>query len=415
MHDHGVRMRLAALAAGAALVSGVSLWPLIGHAAAYLTLIFCLASLVLQGRPRALLDVTRAAWSIAFLVAFALIAFAFLLQPDHPSLAFIPDFAVFALAPLVGAGLAPLAERSLTIARVSQLCLLAAGLAALIGLHGMWQGYDRPTAPGVSPIHFADLAVVLGFMALAGTLADRGRGRWIYYLGPVLAILATIAAETRGALLVALGLALLYGVIRTAESALPRPIKLLLPLSFGVIVIAGFALAYALGFTRPLEAFQPVIALLRGELPADTSALYRVEMYRAGLLAFADAPLFGHGWHEQIGAAMPYLSPVGREGYALESWGYIHNDALSLAVAAGLCGLVAYGLMLGAPLLAHFRSPGGPDRKARLYAALCLSVGIFLSGATDVLLMVEMPKILLVLGAATLYWFGPRETDGAHA
>lgn len=405
MNDQDVRMRLAAAAAAAALLSGFVLWTLVGHAAAYLTLIFCLVSLVLQARPRAVASLAKARWSLAFILAFALIALAFALQRDASGLSSIPDFLIFALAPLIAAGLAPLAGRVLTVVRLSQLALFGAALAAAVGVSGMLAGHNRPTAPGVSPIHFADLAMILGFLSLAGTFADKGRRRWLYALGPGFALVATIAAETRGALFVALGLALLYGVITMLDSRLPRAVKLLLPPALALLVMAGFVLAYGLGFTRPLEAFQPVIALLRGELPADTSALYRVEMYRSGLMAFADAPLFGHGWHRQIAASMPYLSEVGRQGYALEGWGYIHNDALSLAVAAGLCGLLAYGLMLAAPLLAYAGARAQDDR-ARLYGALCLSLGLLISGATDVLLMVEMPKMLLVLGTATLYWCG---------
>lgn len=406
MADQSFRRRLSTLAAGSALVSGFALWPLIGHAAAYLALIFCLVALALAWRRQSVTAIAATPWSLAFLAAFGLLAVAFLVQPDRSGLPFLADFSFFALAPLIGAALAPIAGRHLTLERVSQLCLLATGLAAAVGLYGMAQGINRPTAPGFSPIHFADLAVVLGFMGLAGTFLDKGRIRWIYSCGPVLAIVATIAAETRGALIVALGLALLYGAVWAWGSTLPRWAKLLLPLVLGIVVILGFALAYGLGFTRPLEAFEPILALLRGEMPADTSSLYRVEMYRAGILAFLDAPVFGHGWHRQIAAAMPYLSPVGQEGYALEGWGYIHNDALSLAVATGLCGLVAYGLTLAAPLVAHFAGKRADERKARLYFALCLSLGLFLSGATDVLFMVEVPKLLLVLGTATLYWFG---------
>lgn len=406
------RKRISVMAATGALASGMALWPLIGHAAAYLSLLMCLIALVAHGRWQDVPQVARAPWSLAFLGAFALIGVALLLQPDRSGLPYLADFLVFALAPLLAAALAPLVGR-LTLERASQLCLVAAGLAAAMGLYGMAQGVNRPTAPGFSPIHFADLAVVLGFMSLAGTLLTTGKGRWLYACGPVLALIATIAAETRAALIVALGLALVYGVACTWGSALPRLAKLALPVTLAALVVLGFALAYAFGFTRPLEAFEPILALLRGELPADTSALYRVEMYRAGILAFLDAPLFGHGWHRQIAAAMPYLTEVGREGYALEGWGYIHNDALSLAVGAGLCGLFAYGLALAAPLLAHFAAPPSQEAKARLYFALCLSLGMLLSGATDVLFMVEAPKLLLVLGVATLYWFGAEKADEA--
>src|SRR5690606_31986361 len=133
----------------------------------------------------------------------------------------------------------------------------------------------------------------LGFLSLGGTLVEKAARKWMYLLGPVLAVIATIAAETRAALIVALGLALVYGVVALRGSAVPRLVKIALPLVLCGLVVLGFAVAYSFGFTRPMEAFQPVVALLRGEIPSDTSALYRVEMYRAGIRAFFDAPLFG--------------------------------------------------------------------------------------------------------------------------
>jgi len=412
--DETPRTRLARLAAGLVLIAGFALWPLFGHGAAYLALVFSLVALVPGWNGEALGQLIRKQFVLALVGAFALIALAFVLQPGQPSLANIADFLPLALTPLLALAISPLAGR-LTVEKFSQLCLLASAMCALVGLYGLSQGVQRSTAPGFSPIHFADLAVVLGFLSLGGTLVEKAARKWMYLLGPILAVIATIAAETRAALIVALGLSLVYGIVSMRGSTLPRFVKIALPLVLCGLVVLGFAIAYWLGFTRPLEAFQPVIALLRGEMPSDTSALYRVEMYRAGILAFFDAPLFGHGWHNQIAASMPYLTEIGQEGYALEGWGYIHNDALSLAVACGLCGVVAYLLMLAAPLLAHFGAAHGRDGKARLYLALCLSAGLLLSGATDVLLMVEVPKVLLVLGSAAIYLFGVRPADGTHS
>ncbi|WEJ33336.1 O-antigen ligase family protein [Devosia sp. SD17-2] len=411
--EETVRRRLARLAAGLVLISGFALWPLFGHASAYLALIFSLFALVL-GWDRALMGrLLKTPFVRALVGAFVIIALAFLLQPGQPSLANIADFLPLALTPLLALAISPLADR-LTVEKFSQLCLLATVLCAIVGLYGLLNGVQRTTAPGFSPIHFADLAVVLGFLSLGGTLVEKAARKWMYLLGPVLAVIATIAAETRAALIVALGLALVYGVVALRGSAVPRLVKIALPLVLCGLVVLGFAVAYSFGFTRPMEAFQPVVALLRGEIPSDTSALYRVEMYRAGIRAFFDAPLFGHGWHSQIAASMPYLTEIGQEGYALEGWGYIHNDALSLTVACGLFGLIAYLLMLAAPLLAHFGAAHKIDAKARLYLAICFSAGLLLSGATDVLLMVEVPKVLLVLGSAAIYLFGVKRAAGTH-
>lgn len=400
------RMGVAGLLAGAAVIACIGLWPVLGHLAAYLSLILLLPAVVAGWNGALLRHLLLERWVQFFLVAFVLIALAFLLQPARNSLPNIGDFLYFALVPLIALAVAPLAVRRPAFKWLTWLFFGSALLCAVVGAQGFFSSQARATAPDVSPIHFADLAIMMGFMGLAGTLVAGLRWRLALLAGPLAGVAAAMTSGTRAALPVALILAGLYGLFWVWKRPWPLLAKLLVPVGLCVAVVLVFALAYTLGFTRPLEAFEPVLALLRGEMPSEPSAAYRVEMYVSGFRAFLDAPLFGHGWHAQLAAALPYMSPMAQEGYAGELWGYIHNDALSLAVAAGLPGLVAYVLVLVAPVLAALAAPGKADRSARLYLALTLSIGLLASGATDVLFMVELPKLLLVLVTALIFWAG---------
>ena len=393
------RQQVAGIAGTAGLCALALLWPVLGNTAAYLALVLLLAGALIGWRNEDIRALSQRKWVRAYWLGFGLLTLAFLVQGDVPGMAAIGDFLIFALAPLYALALAP-ARKWLTLSRLSWLCALSAAVAAAVGLWGMWQGQERVTALSLSPIHFADFAVILGFMALAGTLGRRELGWPLLWAGPLLAVVATVAASTRGALLTALILAAIYGIM--AMRGMTGRARWMLPLGLIGAVLLVFGAAHALGFTRPLEALDPIIALLQGKLPSDTSALFRVEMYHGGLGAFLDRPLFGHGWHDQLAASLPYMSDVGRDGYALEGWGYIHNDAMSFAVGAGLLGVLAYVLFLLAPVFAQSETGGHADGDARLYLVLALVVGLFASGMTDALFMVEIPKLLLVTIAAAM-------------
>ncbi|WP_084587695.1 O-antigen ligase family protein [Devosia riboflavina] len=394
---------------GSVVVSAVTFWSFSGNYAAYISMLLAIPAFAL-GWQQSFWVVLRsspvlwASWS-----GFLLLATAFLFQPALPSVASIGDFLPFALMPIFALAVAPLSSANFTLKHFALLCLAASALAALVGLAGLMLGQDRVTAPEFSPIHFATWAVTFGFMSLALTLSGKSPWRWIAWAGPVLGLLAALASGTRAALVIGCALALLYGCAWVQRRAIPLWFKIAIPLGLMGAVLLAVYLANLAGFSRPWNALRAIAGVVTGDLGQDTSTAYRVEMLRAGWQAFLNAPLVGHGWHNQLQAAMPYLSQMARDGYAVEQWGYIHNDPLSLSVAAGIPGLVAYFLFMAMPLLAAFSRRNAGNWDVRLYLALSFTVGLFVSGMMDVLLMVEMSKILLILVAASLLFIDVRD------
>ena len=398
------RDRIAICLGGAAVLSLFSLWPLLGNAAAYATLFLALSSTLIGWRASDWSPIPTSHWQWALGVGFAFLAAAFLLQPGRPSIPAIGDFAVFALAPLITRPLVRLARTRMTLAWLVAFCLLGAAIAAYVGLYGVSQGRQRASAPDLSPIHFADIAMIMGFMSLALTLQGRSSWRWLALAGPIFGLVASVAAGTRAAVLVGCALALVYGIFWMRSSPMRVGFKILIPFIMAGIVILAFYLASLAGYNRAFDALRAMWGTLSGDLSGDSSTAYRIEMFRAGWLAFLDSPVVGHGWHNQLSAAMPYLSEMAQRGYERQAWGYIHNDALSLAVAAGIPGLLAYCLFLLAPILAVMRRSSDEGRVTRIYLALTFSLGLFISGLTDVLFMVELPKFLLIFVSAALFY-----------
>lgn len=386
----------------ACVVSAVTFWSFAGNYAAYISMLWAVPAFVLGWRQSfwAILrssPVLWASWS-----GFLLLAIAFLLQPGLPSVASIGDFLPFALMPILALAIAPLGKVQFTLRHFALLCLAASALAGLVGLSGLLLGQPRASAPEFSPIHFATWAVTFGFMSLALTLTGRSPWRWFALAGPAFGLLAAVASGTRAALVIGCALALLFGFAWVQRRAIPLWLKVAIPFALAGAVLLAIYLASLVGLDRPWNALRAVAGVITGDLGQDASTAYRVEMLRAGWKAFLDAPLVGHGWHNQLQAAMPYLSQMAQDGYAAEQWGYIHNDPLSFAVAAGVPGLVSYVLFMAMPLLAAFSQRNASNWDVRLYLALSFTVGLFVSGLMDVLLMVEMSKVLLIFVAASL-------------
>ena len=88
------------------------------------------------------------------------------------------------------------------LAVLATLALAGAGLALLVGVVQVFAlGVARAGHHWLNPIQFADTAMLLGFLSVAGAWLPGTRHRWIYLAGPLFGIAATILAGTRGAML----------------------------------------------------------------------------------------------------------------------------------------------------------------------------------------------------------------------
>jgi len=132
------------------------------------------------------------------------------------------------------------------LALAGTLVALGVALYQYIALHA-----SRPGGWELSPIHYADIVVTLGFMSLAGLVARPSRLSMIFAVGPLLGVVAGIMSGTRAVLFVvaiqflfALWL-LLRGRSRNQAAAILVGVVL--------IVAAILFLAPALGFNRVLD------------------------------------------------------------------------------------------------------------------------------------------------------------------
>src|SRR5690606_18027981 len=96
----------------------------------------------------------------------------------------------------------------------------------------------------------------------------------------------------------------------------------------------------------------------------------RAALYTSSLHALAQSPLYGHGLG-QLMLTVQAMFPEQAEAFTLEN---LHADWANLSVMAGIPGLLAYLLLLAAPLLLLLKPEIRKDRPIVL-GALLLTTG----------------------------------------
>lgn len=330
-----------------------------------------------------------------FVAALALIAIAFVANDD---LALAANFAMFAVfAPLVTAlsrNAGP--DNAMHVARLALL-----GAAVAMGIAG-WEvfglGQGRAAGFGSDPIWSAQIAVVLGFLALIGLPRAAGIWRLLFWLGPLFGTITALLAGSRGALL-AVPIVLAAALLLTRRWLAALPIAA----AIGVLAVAVIGAIYPASLTR-LASF----AVIGGELASggavtEISSGQRLAFYQSAISAFLAQPLFGYGWEGKIAAIVPYLEDGG--AMLAEGHHHLHSDILDFGVSGGLFGLLAYALVIAAPMAGALASERDSQYRSRLLGTTVLSVGYFVFGLTYLTFGYEFHTTLYVCLAAILLGF----------
>ncbi|WAJ29649.1 O-antigen ligase family protein [Antarcticirhabdus aurantiaca] len=143
-------------------------------------------------------------------------------------------------------------------------------------------------------------------------------------------------------------------------------------------------------------------ALMAGNGDGPTSLSLRWEIYRAGLAAFADAPVVGYGFSRVWAAIVPYFDTA---TFASFSYSHLHNIVLTIAVAGGLCGVAALFALLFAPLATAilWRHRGSPsEARDRIAFAIVLVCAFLIPGFTNLSITHDVLDGIWILAAPTI-------------
>lgn len=290
---------------------------------------------------------------------------------------------------------------------VAALALLGVILALGVALvETGYFGLDRAGGTTIDAIRFGGTALLLGFVALVGVPATSTPWRYLWLAAPLLCLATLGLTGSRGPLVAVpiLVLVALVYLVHSLRAAVIAGITLIAALTAFAVIAQGFGL-----FPRLVSLFEVAARVGSGGTVGDESIAIRLDIYRAGIAAFLDAPWFGHGWSQITVAPQPWFSgPV-----PLASYSHLHNDVLDFLVAFGLPGIACYALILAAPLAGALRSPRDSLRRTRIYAATILCAGYLVMGQSSLMLGFEYQTVLYVALAAVILGYCRDAPPGA--
>jgi O-antigen ligase len=381
----------------ALLLVGTFLFPYVGGAvAAYVLVAFSLLLIIWNfiSPPRFAYD--PGAWM--FLIAWVLIAIAFAItnRAGRSDYLLSINFAMFALYPLLSGALQRFAAPS-NSAVVAWLALLGSFVAlAVAAIQVVVQHYPRAEGYASNPIPSATVALFLGFFALLGMFAIRDARRYLFLLGPVAGVATVQLAQSRGPLLALPALTLI---------ALTKlPVRRIYSWGFAGAVAVGVIAVYFLKptvFGRLGALPKMALDILTGQpidATLDVSGNIRYAIFQGSMAAFQHSPWIGYGWYEKIPVVEKYM-PFD-VGFGDPRTGHLHSDILNMGVSAGIVGLIAYALVLLAPVVAAASSSRDSQFRGRLFLALSLGAGYLCCGAVNLLFGFEFMTTLYVCFAA---------------
>lgn len=376
----------------AAIVFLFALPCIAGRLTTYFVLLFAIFALITPSILVAFRDRSQNPIDLMFVAAAALPSLSFVITADSP------DDLMFAFnfAPLLVA--VPFRWQVERFARadgavlIGWLSLTGAGIAVIVGVvQVMFLGYDRAGQPLMSAFHYADSAMLLGFLALVGLFAPGKHRRLPFLLGPIFGIMVALLSGTRGALIATPVLGFIALVFALALAPARHRVVTLIAAA-AVVVASGIVLLIAMqyGLDRAIGGFAATQDVLAGGV-ADRSTQERLMMFSGGYQAFMHKPLFGYGWPEMVRAILPYIPAS--EAERMLSFRQLHNGLLSFAVGAGIPGVISFLLLSVAPLIAVFRTPRDELFASRLYLAVTLCAGYAVFQLTIIMIGFEFHTV----------------------
>jgi O-antigen ligase len=258
---------------------------------------------------------------------------------------------------------------------VFALICLAGSLFALIG--GAYEhlvlGLYRPGL-GNNPIHYASLAAMSGCLAMVGVVSGAAHWRYLFLLGPVFGLSCAAIADSRGPMLGALSMTAVGMLALNVWLWRERLFRIAVTVSTG---LATGVVVYLIGSgnARVASVVQSGLAIFRFTGGSDD---IRAALYASAIEILRTSPLVGVGLG-QIMLAAETMFPELVVGTGLEN---LHADWANFAAMAGVAGLLAWLLLLAAPVLLLLDPQTRQDRATVLGASL-LTTGQFTLGVSN--------------------------------
>ena len=385
----------------ATLLFLLPLAPVLGSAASIAASVAAILLVPFVARRDGVARIRRELALLAFLTVFAALAACFAITARAPrDVLFAFNFVSLPLAAVVYLAVGRREPAEQWVRTIAIVCLAGVLAALAIALNDIYlRGLQYVYGFNMGPHVIARLALVMGFVSLAGLFATTSPWRYVFHAGPLAGCLVTYLAGTRGAAL-AIPLLVLVAASMFLTDRRQRLQSVVLLAVVGVVALVPLVL----GAGR-IASIAPVVgSVLSSGATGDGATSERLAMLSAAWQLFLASPIVGHGWANFAAVGYPILQATVWGG-PTDPFFQFHNDLANFAVAAGIVGVICWVALLAAPVLGALMSPRDALFRVRLYCCVQLSVSYFVFGLTDFTLGYDLPTTLyafltaIVLGA----------------
>lgn len=224
-----------------------------------------------------------------------------------------------------------------TLARIAMVGSMVACFGALVLAFVQYYRLGMRAEGGAgNAIVFATVTCLAALVCLAGALTEDIRAPRVWLLcGAAAGAVAVIYSGSR-----IIWVAMLIACILVLWVNRQR-LKVRISMRLLAVASAIAAVAIVLGFhliSGRLMALQNDLSLLETQGRYDTATGFRIALWRIGIDAFKDAPLFGHG----LGPTKDLIRQGFQDQFGMKKgFGHFHNGFLTALVQAGILGALA--------------------------------------------------------------------------
>jgi O-antigen ligase len=263
----------------------------------------------------------------------------------------------------------------------------------------------------VNPIHFGDLALIMGFLSL---FSINWAGRDPLYivilksLGLLAGLFVSVQSESRGGWIAIPVVLFTWLIIQNKERGLLRLLMTMVPpLLFGITSYFLINIIHQ----RVDEVYSDIVAAWHGNL--DTSIGIRLQLWETALYLFRENPIFGVGPNGYA----PLMSTLTQSGLITEiaadnGRGEVHNFIFANMARLGIFGLLSALAIFFVPFVIFIKttkSDLATQRKASMMG-ICLVLGVFIFGLSVETFNLKMVAAFYSLTLAVLLAIATNKT-----
>lgn len=252
-------------------------------------------------------------------------------------------------------------------------------LALLIALFEyFFMSHYRPEGGAGNAAVFGQLVMLFGSISFLNLKSVNKIERWVALFGLIAGYSCAFLSSTRSSWLVMpVHIVILIYFLRCQFTLFNKRILML-----GVLACVAVGIAASPHIAKRINEVNSDIEMFYKDPSVNTSVGARLQMYVAALTVIKEAPVLGYGPQNRMEAVRANAS---EEAKPYLNFTHAHNGFLTVAVDAGLLGLVALLMCLAAPIIAAWKKEEGPTRQISLAIALLLVSNYVIAGSFSII------------------------------